>query len=175
MNFVKILSILFIGVATSAHAVWIGDYRSTNNTGPNSYSSWLNVVVFDGVERGTKKKIAICVDNTTRMVPGKNTISTCDVEWKGTENANQSFSVLVNENYQWVQLTSSNKAYVIDRGVSPGVVDEGGYVYHCRITLSDGTITAGKYIPSRDGCYYGLWGAHYRTLAQAKLEILIKP
>lgn len=172
MNLFKVALTFIVAFSTQVHSAWFGtyDYTTSAMIDPNTSKH----VYFWGQESFFSGNIFLCVDATPRRVPGKVTGTTCNVEWKGKEHKNSVFGVLINEGYSWQTLTTSNKDFIMHYGVTPGVIDEGNYVYHCKITVL-GNVTAGKYIPSRNGCYFGLSGGRFYGInSEATLEILVK-
>lgn len=181
-----LLSLLALGfISASASAAHYGTYTyATKNdmvqgiwglTPPWNFGA----VTFNGYELGSTRQISVCTDTHSRRVPGKLIDGTCYVEWKGKEYGNESFYVLRDEGYTWMELTASNKALIMARGVTnpDGELDEGNHTYHCQIQIyGTTTITLGKYIPSRDVCFFG--AGHGRgndkNISQAKLSILVK-
>lgn len=163
-------SLLSIG----AQAAYFGTYERGSPT-------WFSgrYVSYEGQLSGARSTHFLCTDTNQNRVPGRITGTTCDVEWKGKEYKNSDYFMLVNNRFNWVTLTAQNKSWVMDKGVSPGVIDEGNYTYHCKITFFlNGNSAAGKYIPSRDGCYYGWYGAgkfQHVNDGTSKLEVLVNP
>lgn len=135
----------------------------------------------------------VCTDATSRRVPGYIENGRCNVEWRGGEHHNDNFYLLVNNsNYRWEQLAGPvggtlAKEYVLANGVSTGVEDEGDPVIFCRITYANDLINSpfdieyqvlGKYIASRNGCFFGYYGANYVSTeiyfnSKFKLDVLI--
>lgn len=168
MKHLTLLGLVFF--ACSANAAWIGQYVK-----PNEMTLFQKPVVSELHDYRYFYQSAVCIDTSERAVPGKTWNNKCYVEWDGKEYSNSDFKLLVNEGYTWERLTSSNESMLLSRGVTPGKIDAGNYVYHCRIedTLRD-TLAIGKYIPSHKKCYYGYKGKSYAPTSVARFEILIK-
>lgn len=133
-------------------------------------------VSYRGQVSGISSTHYLCTDTHARKVPGRITSGvSCEVEWQGDEYSNKQYLMLLDQNYTWVRLTTSNKEFIMERGVTPGVVDDGNFVYHCKITFINGNTVAGKYVPSQDGCFYGWYGdGKYHRVSDnsALLEVL---
>ncbi|WP_215396868.1 DM9 repeat-containing protein [Rheinheimera oceanensis] len=173
--FSKMLFLISILLPFQSSAAWFGEYDTDfdfNFLNPYLY------VHFGGMESGRQMDMFYCTDMSERRVPGKLIEGVCYVEWKGKEHANRSFYVLKGNNYEAVRLTAANKNFILQNGVTPGTIDEGNYVYHCSILINDNlNRTLGKYIPSRDGCYYSWHGrGHFKHMNDnsATLHVLVK-
>ncbi|MCG7547865.1 DM9 repeat-containing protein [Pseudoalteromonas sp. Of7M-16] len=111
------------------------------------------------------KEMGLCTDTTERRVLGKLVGKKCYVEWKGREYSNSEFFLLREGQGYFKRLIPHNKSDIMKKGITPCLYDEGNPVYHCRIqSQADRIDLLGKYIPSRNGCYYGIWGTHFRSV-----------
>ncbi|GAB3038911.1 DM9 repeat-containing protein [Bowmanella dokdonensis] len=171
----KVTSILSMSFVTTLHAASFGSYDLVSKSDfPSDGYIPPEYVSFQGTERTIGKTIGICTDTHSRRVPGKIVDGSCFVEWDGKEYKNDEFFILRSSSgYRWTSVNQENKNFILNAGVTPGTTDEGNYVYHCRIWDPQNNIyTAGKYIPSRNGCYFALYGANFRSEKHAFLEVL---
>ncbi|AZZ96951.1 hypothetical protein [Pseudoalteromonas sp. R3] len=99
----------------------------------------------------------ICIDATSRKVPGVIKDGYCHVEWDGRNWKNSDYYYLSrNYDYEWRKI---NKGYQL-RGdeVTAGGWDKGAYVYHC---VAEGYHweghqryrLIGKYVPNLNKCF----------------------
>lgn len=130
-------------------------------------------MIVSAVERGTPKLSYLCTDTSSRKVAGKIIDRQCWVEWRGQRYANDNFYVLNKGNYEWLPITNKSpnsvNARILADGVTNGGTDEGNFVFHCKIISQTGDLyfeTHGKYIPSRNGCYYEYFGARFAPISQ---------
>ncbi|OHU85435.1 MULTISPECIES: DM9 repeat-containing protein [Pseudoalteromonas] len=101
----------------------------------------------------------LCVDATSRKVPGVIKGGYCYVEHNGKNWKNGDYYYLASGNYEWRKI---GNGYTL-RGdeVTAGGTDSGEYSYHCIAEGVDGDSykrfrVVGKYIPNHDTCYVGL-------------------
>lgn len=118
----------------------------------------------------------ICVDNTSRKVPGKLADDGyCYVEWKGENWRNSEYLVLQQDyDYSWRKIGKNYKLKGDE--VTAGGWDAGNYSYHC-IAESEYAgryryRVLGKYIPSHNRCYIGL-GRNKRDTAAVEIGALL--
>lgn len=114
---------------------------------------------------------AICVDNTSRKVPGKLLgDGYCYVEWGGKNWKNSEYRILQNDfDYSWRPLTKNYKLKGDE--VTAGGWDTNEYSYHC---IAESVYygyenprfrVLGKYIPRLNTCFVGIGTDKGRTFA----------
>ncbi|WJG09513.1 DM9 repeat-containing protein [Aliiglaciecola sp. LCG003] len=162
-------------LSNSALAVEFGDYvrLSALDMDGEYFPSYYNAMQVNASEQGQLKTSYLCTDTTDRKVPGKIIDRRCWVEWKGDRYGNADFYVLKQDNYSWLPITNQNAAQdnstIAAYGVTNGGWDEDNYVFHCKIITQSGNTTIethGKYLPSREGCYYDYYGGKYAPISQ---------
>lgn len=161
--------ILVIGISLSsfANAVVYGQYDEVNTGDAYAGQYFFGFQQFTGVEQGQNRVTYICIDPTSRRVPGKVIDAKCWVEWNGNNYDNTNFKILTTPASSWERVSSTNrdqaKAIILDKGITNGIIERGEYVFHCRISVIGNEVVFGKYIPADNGCYYEYFGAQFRS------------
>ncbi|GAB5382391.1 MAG: hypothetical protein Alis3KO_38500 [Aliiglaciecola sp.] len=186
--------------SSSTQAVEFGDYVLLSSfdftASGGALPAWRDAFQVLGIEGGSFKNSYLCTDTTNRRVPGKVIDKKCWVEWNGNRYGNSTFYVLKNDDYQsgiynWLPITNQNVSYVNSQvntwGITNGGFDEGNYVFHCRVDVTkpgERFVVHGKYLPSRQGCYYEYNGAQFASMhqpnygsssTQVNLHVLTRP
>lgn len=181
------LAICVLVSAFSAQSAWFGDYRYAERSQMVSFLgilmpplSW-NIAGVAARENNKNIYMYFCTDATNRRVPGKLIDGYCYVEWKGKEYRNDKFYLLKRKVHQFPRITYEDKTlitqenfdYIIKNGVTGGAIDDGYYSFHCIIEIYNGNKTLGKYIPSKERCYYGFHGGRSKHIRDHSARLFV--
>lgn len=175
----KLFAVIGISLSSSVFAVEFGQYEHVNTRDAYLGQVFFGFQEFIGIERGRNKTTYICIDDTSRRVPGKVIDGRCWVEWNGKGYANTDFKILTTPASRWESISGGNrdevKALILDKGITNGIIERGEYVFHCRVTVIGNEVVFGKYIPADNGCYYEYYGAKFRgdTDGDSFIEVLL--